>query len=106
MGCSFYELWNFPVDVRVLRHNMPYPTIDKPNWASVTHYGQETLVCSEILDSTMVGLSKLIERLNCSQLNVQSVNGSLQNAFLEAVNDKMVQTCVNSENGLGSRFRL
>ena len=30
----------------------------------------------------------------------------LQNAFLEAVNDKMVQTCVNSENGLGSRFRL
>ena len=34
------------------------------------------------------------------------INGNLQNAFLEAVNDKMVQTFVNSENGLGSRFRL
>ena len=48
----------------------------------------------------------LIERWNCPQMNVQSINGSLQSAFLEAVNDKMVQTCVNSENGLGSRFRL
>ena len=52
------------------------------------------------------GNSILIERWICPQLNVQSIKGSLQNAFLEAVNDKMVQTCVHSENGLGSHFRL
>ena len=41
---------------------------------------------------------------------VQSINGSLQKAFLEAANDKMVHstwcTFVHSENGLESRFRL
>ena len=42
----------------------------------------------------------------CPQFNVQSINGSLQNAFLEAVNDKMVATLVHSENGLGSHFRF
>ena len=52
------------------------------------------------------GNSMLIERWNCPQMNVQSINGSLRNAFLEAVNDKMVQTCVNSENGLKSHFTL
>ena len=37
--------------------------------------------------------SWLIEGWNCPQWNwnVQSINGSLQNAFLEAVNDKKVQ---------------
>ena len=39
-------------------------------------------------------------------MNVQSINGSLQNAFLEAVNDKMVQTCVNSENSLESHLKI
>ena len=34
---------------------------------------------------------------------VQSINGSLQNAFLETVNDKIVGTFVN---GLESRLRL
>ena len=52
--------------------------------------------------------SWLIGGWNCPQWNwnVQSINGSLQNAFLEAVNDKMVRTFVNFENGLESRFRL
>ena len=35
-----------------------------------------------------------------------TASNSLQNAFLEAVNDKMVVTFVNFENDLGSRFRL
>ena len=48
----------------------------------------------------------LIERENCPQWNVQSINGSLQSTVLEAVNVKMFQTRVNSENGLGSGFRL
>ena len=42
--------------------------------------------------------SILIEWWNCPQLNVQSIKGSLQNASLEPVNDKMVQTFVHSES--------
>ena len=48
----------------------------------------------------------LIERWKCPQLDVQSINRSLQNAYLEAENDKMIATFVNSENGVESRFRL
>ena len=40
------------------------------------------------------------------KIDFQTINDSLQNAFLEAVNDKMVQTFVHSENGLGLHFRL
>ena len=62
------------------------------------------------LDHFMDSLQKWILEAAIDRLEIQSwLKGEIVPnwiSILEAVNDKMFQTCVNSENGLGSHLKL
>ena len=99
--------------------NQVWPQLQPKTWSKAILKKYKSCIILSIvngIDSLQKGiLEAVIDRLDIqlgtiSPFNQDWISRQLitasKNAFLEAVNAKMVQTFVNSENGLGSRFRL